>query len=306
MSTPAGKQPVIAVFTKNRTNPAYAAARLGADLTAARMGAVTRHYVPNTPDDIDEQIALIDEALAAKPDAVLMVPVHPTAINDSLKKLYAAGIPVIAHINRFTQPGCVTFVGSEDYPLAEKIATYLVERMGGRGKAVIVEGPREAMTSVARVRAFHDVLRRFPEIRLLGSICGEYQQEPARRAMAECLKSTPKIDGIFVANDIMAMGVIEALEAARTSSLIVGINAIPAAISAIKEGKMLATADFNAMHMSCLAAEAAIRHLRGEALPREIVLPVEIIDRSNCDQLDRPFAERPRPDWREAVPIQAP
>jgi len=303
MPTPAAKRPVIAVFTKNRTNPAYAAARLGADLTAARMGAATRHYVPDSPDNIEEQIALIDAALVGKPDAVIMVPVHPTAVNDALKKIYAANIPVVAHINRFTQPGCVTFVGSEDYPHAERIATYLMERMGRRGTVVIVEGPREAMTSVARVRAFQDVLRRFPDVRLIGSIRGEYQQEPARRAMADFLKTAQGIDGILAANDIMAMGVIEALEAARLTSRIVGINAIPAAISAIREGKMLATADFNAMHMSCLATEAAIRHLRGENLPGEIILPVGIIDQSNCGDLDRPFEKRPCPVWEEIVPV---
>lgn len=296
-----GASPVIAVFTKNRTNPAYAAARLGADLTAARMGARTRHYVPDKPDDVSEQLALIDQALAERPDAVLMVPVHPTAVNSSIRKFYFANIPVVAYINRFTQPGCITFVGSEDYPLAEKIATYLIERLGGKGTVVLVEGPRESMTSIARVRAFRDTLLRFPGIRLLDSFCGEYQREPARQATAAFLTTTTAIDGFVVANDIMAIGVIEALEAARLNSLVVGINAIPEAISAIKQGKMLATADFNAMQMSCLATEAAIRHLGGEALPREIVLPVGIVDRTNCDHLDRPFEERPCPKWDDVV-----
>ncbi|HEV7803774.1 MAG TPA: sugar ABC transporter substrate-binding protein, partial [Burkholderiales bacterium] len=52
--------PTLAVFTKNRSNPAYAAARLGANRTAQRLGARTVHYVPVKPDDVDEQIALID------------------------------------------------------------------------------------------------------------------------------------------------------------------------------------------------------------------------------------------------------
>ena len=51
--------PTIAVFTKNRTNPAYEAARLGADRTAARLGGRTMHYVPEKPDDVEEQIGLI-------------------------------------------------------------------------------------------------------------------------------------------------------------------------------------------------------------------------------------------------------
>lgn len=53
---------------------------------------------------------------------------------------------------------------------------------------------------------------------------------------------------------------------------------MPDAIVAIKSGKLLATASFDAMKMACLAAEAAVRYLRGEQVPREIMLPVEIVD----------------------------
>ena len=45
---------------------------------------------------------------------------------------------------------------------------------------------------------------------------------------------------------------------------------------------MLATADFNAMAMSEIATEAAVRHLRGEAIPAEIMLPVQIVDAASC------------------------
>lgn len=293
--------PTIAVFTKNKTNPAYAAARLGADLTAQRLGARALHYVPDTPDDVGEQIALIDDAILRRPDAVVMVPVHPTAMNASLRKIYAAGIPVVACINRFTDGGNITFAGSEDYPLAVGISSYLFDRLGGRGSVAIVEGPRESATSLERIRGFQDALKRFPGIRLIASVCGEYQREPARLAAAELLKTEQPIDGFVVANDIMALGVIDMLVAAGRDSLVVGINAIPEAISAIKRGRMLATVDFNAMKMGCLATEAAVRHLRGEALPPEIILPTQIIDAANCAEWDRPFEQRPCPKWEDVV-----
>ncbi|MGZ5124798.1 MAG: substrate-binding domain-containing protein, partial [Burkholderiales bacterium] len=126
----------IAVFTKNRTNPAYAAARLGADRSARQLGARTVHYVPNEPDDIDEQIALIDTALEQRPDAVVLVPVHPTAVNAAIRKIVAAGVPLIGYLNRFSEAGPVTYVGSDDYPLALRIAIYVCERLERRGDVV--------------------------------------------------------------------------------------------------------------------------------------------------------------------------
>jgi ribose transport system substrate-binding protein len=44
---------------------------------------------------------------------------------------------------------------------------------------------------------------------------------------------------------------------------------------------MLATADFNAMTMSEIATEAAVRHLRGEIIPPDIMLPVQVVDAAN-------------------------
>ncbi|AXS42249.1 sugar ABC transporter substrate-binding protein [Breoghania sp. L-A4] len=70
----------IAVFTRNLINPAYAAARRGADLIAEEKGATTRHHVPEKPDNVDQQKALVAEALAAKPDLVIFVPVDDKAM----------------------------------------------------------------------------------------------------------------------------------------------------------------------------------------------------------------------------------
>jgi len=64
---------------------------------------------------------------------------------------------------------------------------------------------------------------------------------------------------------------------------------------------MLATADFNAMAMSEIATEAAVRHLRGETIPPEIMLPVRIVDAGNCAAWNAPFAARPSPVWDDVV-----
>ncbi len=292
----------LAVFTKNRTNPAYAAARLGADRAAARLGARTVHYVPEEADDPAQQTVLIEQALDGRPDAMLLVPVHPTAVNAAIRKVNAAGIPLISYINRLTEGQCVSFVGSSDYPLAFRIACYLFERLGGKGDVVIVGGPPESVTSIERVRAFRDAAAAYPGVRIVAACSGRYLPQPAREAMARILDATPRVDAILAANDIMAIGIIEALRAAGRSSLLVGVNAIPEAIAAIKSGAMIATADFNAMNMACIAAECAIRHVRGETVPREIILPVQIVDASNCSLWDRPYENRECADWDDVVP----
>ena len=120
--------------------------------------------------------------------------------------------------------------------------------------------------------------------------------------MTRFLATGVAFDAVLAANDAMALGVIEAMCAAKMPLCpIAGVNAVPSAIDAIKAGTMLATACFDAMKMACLAAEAAVRHLRGERVPREIMLPVEIVDRANCAAWDRPFEQRELPLWEAFV-----
>ena len=291
----------LAVFTKNRTNDAYAAARLGSERTAARLGARVVHYVPQRPDDIEQQIALVGQALTARPDAVLFVPVHDTAMNASVRKLNDAGIPAVNLLNRLTEGRFVTFVGSDDYRIGYDIAACLFRHLGGKGDIVVLEGVPGAVTSRDRVRGFHDALAQWPGIRVAASRAANYQQETARRVVAELLPGLPRLDGILSANDVMSLGAIEALEAAGRSAAVVGVNALPDAITAIKRGKLLATVDFDALKIACIAAEAAIRHLRGQPVPRDIELPVQIVDAANCQPWDRPLEERECPRWEDIV-----
>jgi len=295
------RAPVIAVFTKNRTNDAYAAARLGAERTAARLGASVVHYVPRQPDSIEEQIALVVQAIAARPDAVLFVPVHDTAMNGSVRKLNDAGIPLVNLLNRLTEGRFVAFVGSDDYRVGYEIAARLFRHLGGQGDIVVLEGVPGAVTSRDRKRGFNAALEQWPGIRVVATRAANYQQETARQVMAELLPGLPRLDGILSANDVMSLGAIEALTAAGRSAAVVGVNALPDAITAIKSGKLLATVDFDALKIACIAAEAAIRHLRGQPVPNDIELPVRIVDAANCQPWDRPLEERECPRWEDIV-----
>jgi len=69
----ADEMPTIAVFTKNSTNPAYEAFRLGADQVARIAGARTVHFVPSQPDNIEEQKAMVEQVLKNPPDAVVFI-----------------------------------------------------------------------------------------------------------------------------------------------------------------------------------------------------------------------------------------
>jgi ribose transport system substrate-binding protein len=229
------------------------------------------------------------------------VPVDVIAMKDPLARAVAAGMPVATFINRIDVAGLVTFVGADDHGLAREVALYLGRHLDGRGNIVMLEGMPGAITSTDRMRGFRDALAEFPAIEVLATLPGEYQRDSARAVMDTFLASETPVDAVLAANDSMALGALDALDARGRHAVVIGVNAIPEAAAAIKRGALLATVDFDAMKIASIATEAAIRHLRGERVPPEIILPARIVDRANYAAWDKPLEARECPPWEEIV-----
>ena len=293
------KQFTIAVFTKNNTNPGYEAFRIGADKVARSIGARTVHFVPKKPDDVDEQKAHVEQVLKDRPDIVLFVPVDDKAMVDSVRKLNDAKIPVVLFTNPL--PGqFVTYVGADDVEIGYKEAKYLFEHLGRKGRIVVIEGQPVAPTNRDRLRGYERAFAEFPEVQVIGKGIGYYQQPAGKTAMAKLLHEHPQIDAVLSANDSMALGVLEALKEAGRSAVVVGINGIPEAVKQIGAGNILASVDFNMFKIGCMSAHAAARYLNKETLPVKVMLPAEVIDKTNYQEWMTPLEQRPCPGWIEA------
>jgi ribose transport system substrate-binding protein len=296
----AADQMTIAVFTKNLTNPAYEAFRIAADKIAGLTGARVVHYVPKQPDNVDEQKAMVEQALKDRPDAVIFIPVDDVAMVDSVKKLNDAKIPVVLVSNPL--PGnFVTYVGADDFEIGYRQARYLFENLGGKGRIVVIEGIPVAPTNRERLRGYKRAFAEFPGIEVLASGVGNYQQPDARRVMTKFLADYPQIDAVLSANDGMALGALEALKEANRSAVVIGINGILPAVKLIETGALLASVDFNMFKIGCIATRAATRHLKGEPLPEKILLPAEIIDKTNYKAWLVPVEQRACTEWSEVV-----
>lgn len=103
--------------------------------------------------------------------------------------------------------------------------------------------------------------------------------------MENLLQRFPHIDAVLCANDEMALGALEAIDAAgRLNEMIVtGFDANRDAVQAVRDGRLFLTCDQNSPGQGSEGVRAAVRHLNGESVPARIVTKVILVDKSSVD-----------------------
>lgn len=296
-STALAQNEVIAVFTKNLTNPFFHNERVGAANAATQLGAKVVQYTPTKPDSIPEQLSQIEDVVVKKPSAVVIVPVDYKALVPGVEKMNAAGIPVVNITDRLSAGKTVSFVGIDDVQVAMATAESLMKAIGGKGNVVIIEGVKGSISGQDRTKGFHEVLKKYPNVKLLASQPANFQRLNALQVMENLLQTHRQIDGVLAANDAMAIGVIEALDGANRKSLVVGINGTKEAVDAIKAGKMLSSGQADPFMQACIGTTIAVRHLRKLPIRQEVILKPSVIDKSNFAEFDKPVEQRTCPTW---------
>jgi len=290
----------VATFTRNPSNPILRGVRVGSEVAAKALGAQIVHFIPRS-ESAAEQVGLIDEVVRSKPDAVVLAPFDPKAMVPAVERLNAAGIAVTNVNERLAGGEVVAYVGTDDYALALATARYLIDAMGRKGNVVILEGPDNLPTSIARVKAYRDGIAASPDVKLLASKAANYARAPAVDAMRSLLRLHPQIDGVLAANDPMAIGAVEALKAAGRKALVVGINASREVIELVKSGELLGSGDYNGFMQGCLATEIALAHLRKQPTPKEIGLKAVVMDKTNYQAYETPMEQRTCPTLESAA-----
>jgi ribose transport system substrate-binding protein len=297
----ASNQETIALFTKNQKNPYFQTVRVAAQAAGKELNVRVDNYIPTVDDSIPEQLSQIEDVITKRPSAAVFIPVDSEAMIPGVKKFNDAGIPVVNLTDRANGGEFVSFMGCDDYAVALETARYLFKKLDSKGNVVIIEGVGGSSNNQKRMAGFKKALEEFPNVKLLASQPGNFQRAIALQVTENLLQAHRQIDGILAANDAMALGVIEALDAANRKAHVIGLNGTKEAIDAVKAGKLLATGDCDGFLQGCMGVMGAVRHLRKLPVPKEIIFPITVFDTTNYQGADVPYDQRMCPKWETIV-----
>ncbi|RUU60380.1 sugar ABC transporter substrate-binding protein [Mesorhizobium sp. M2C.T.Ca.TU.002.02.1.1] len=244
--------------------------------------------------DAAEQASQVDQAIAQKPDAIVLWPADASAIVPSLRKIKQAGIPLVITNSRpdekYSQFWDV-FTGPSDIGNGESAGEAMIKgfadkKLGSEGKVFIVEGVPGTPPQIQRSQGFEDVLgKKASGIQVAGKQNGNWDQTKATDAAAALFTQLGSgVKGVYAQADNMMSGVIVAAKRAGidpASLVLVGSNCSIEGVNQINDGTQYATVLQSPIDDGKYAAQAVADLLDGKKVEKQIFLPHEIITKAN-------------------------
>jgi ribose transport system substrate-binding protein len=269
-SPSAPQKPRVALIMKSLANEFFSTMRRGAEEHQAEHSHQYDLIVNGIKDenDVIRQVALVNEMIALNVDAIVIAPAQSQSLVPVLRKAIEAGIVVINIDNRLDADVLeaegidVPFVGPDNRAGAAMVGEYLADKLSEGDAVAILEGIRGTYNSEQRVLGFRTAMEQWG-MKVVDSQSAQWESGPANTIASSMLSEHPEIKAILAANDSMAMGAVAAVRASgKTGEVqIVGFDNIPAIQQAIRDGKVLATADQYADKLAAFGIEYALKRI---------------------------------------------
>lgn len=287
---PADAAPAAKKFTVGYANLAdtdvFTMSRKTAFIDAAKADPDLKIVFSDANGDISKQLDQIDNYIAQKVDAIVVVPVDYQGIVLGVEKANKAGIPVIA-LGIESAGGKYTFVGSKNIDAGRLQGEFMKAKLPKNAKVLYLQGQPGLYHSKERLEGFTKAgLEQRPDVKVLANLPGNYDRAEGMKITEDWVQRFPSFDAIIAANDQMALGALQALKTAGRLKgvMISGIDGTADALHAIKAGEMSQSIFQNAKGQAQGAYEVIEMIKKGEKPPKEKLIPFESVVKENVDQ----------------------
>jgi ribose transport system substrate-binding protein len=178
-----------------------------------KAGVANELVIESADTDVAGQIQQLQNLISKGVDAILVNPGDVNGLNDTLQEAVKKGIIVISVDQELATPN-VYNVGIDQKEWAKTSAKWLAEKLGGKGSIVEIEGFPGHPANVARMSGVDDVLKNYPDIKVLAKDTGKWDEATGQQVMSNFLASFPNLNGYWT-QDGMAIGAMQALLAAN-------------------------------------------------------------------------------------------
>jgi len=238
-------------------------------------------------EDAGKQIGQVEDFISSGVKGIVLVAVNTDTATPMTKACKSAKIPMVT-VNRLlsNQEDATAYVGSNSVEAGKMAAETVFKKTGGKGKVAVLMGPAGNEAAIKRTEGYHEVAKRYPEIKFVAEEIGNWNRDEGMRITENWLQSGLDFDIILSNNDEMAIGAILALEGQRIRDkfVVAGVDATLDALEFMKAGRLDVTVYQSANGQGSAAADAIVQAVEGKLKKNMIWIDFEPVTPDRVDE----------------------
>jgi len=278
-------RPVIAVIPKDQSQAFWKTARAGALSAGRDLGVEIRWNGPSSEADLSRQIRIVDEFIVQRVDGIALAPVDGEALVPIVERAIQERIPVTIFDSGIRSDRHLAFVGTDNYRGGVLAAERMASQVNPGAKVAILGTVPGSVSTAEREKGFRETIdRKYPAVQIVDFQYG--MADPARSAsVAEgILTVQADLAGFFCTGEWSTLGAVRAVQGKAIRSMtIIGFDASPELVEALRAGRLDSLLVQNPFRMGYLAVQTLAEHLRGEVPARNIDTGVTLVTRDNLE-----------------------
>jgi ribose transport system substrate-binding protein len=240
---------------------------------------------------------LQDLVTANRINALVVFPFESGALTRPVAQVKNKGVYVTVVDRGLTDTSAQdAYVAGDNTAFGRVPAEYLAKALNGKGNIVALRGIPTTLDN-ERMNAFTEVLKNYPDIKLLDAQYGNWNRDDAFKVMQDYLTRFKQIDAVWAADDDMAVGVLKAIEQAKRDDIkiVFGGAGAKGMVKTLIDGtdpRIQANVSYSPKFIYDAIKLTAEARLKGEALPATTIIPSVLITKDNAKDFyfpDSPF-----------------
>lgn len=271
----------------------------GVDAAAKEYGAEVQVAGTATETDTEGQIRILEQAIADRPNAILLAATDFNRLVPVAREITEADITLITVDSGLNGDISSSFIATDNYEAGLKASEALLSSIESDETIAVVSFVKASATAMAREAGVKDGFKAAPDVRVLDTLYSDASDEKAYDIVKALLQKNERIGGIIGLNEPSAVGAGKAIRDLNKSGLVklVGFDSSMDEIAMLEEGIIQALIVQKPFNMGYLAVKTAIEAIEGKKVGKRIDTGSEVITKENMyssenQKLLFPFVEK--------------
>ncbi|MEW9094076.1 MAG: ribose ABC transporter substrate-binding protein RbsB [Clostridiaceae bacterium] len=273
-SAPKGEESKkIGMVISTLNNPFFVTMKEGAEKKAKELGYEL--IVLDSRNDGATERSNVEDLIQKGAKVIIVNPTDSDAVGNAIKVANDSKIPVVT-VDRNANSGEVaSHIASDNVAGGKLAAEFIIEKLGGKGNIVEIQGLPGTSAARDRGKGFHDGLSGKDGIKVVASQPADFDRQKGLSVMENIIQAHPDFQAVFCHNDEMALGAAKALT--EKEVIVVGFDGNDDAVKGVESGEIAATIAQQPDLMGSISIENAVKILKGENVEKEIPVELKLI-----------------------------